>query len=172
MTTDIDRIKTRTSGPRYPPPNLSKEPHYRLSIKTLFARKIEFCLSRLDSHPRLFGSSHPRSPVINKLGIHHLREKERKTPGPLMSRTLKEKSNLIKRRFVSKTFQKKNTFPLRLLSGPFSEIQCGTVQLEVSGGCFLGTALRSVSSCQQNKTKEVDSRSPPKENKNHIWSRK
>ena len=98
---------------------------------TIKKNQILSCRDFSDPHPRLFVSSHPLSPVINsKLGIYHLRNNEGETPGPVISRTLKEKYNQTDVRV--KDFPKKNSFPPRFLSGSFSEIQCGTVK--VSGG--------------------------------------
>jgi len=94
--------------------------------------------------------------VINKLGIHHLREKERKTPGPVISRTSKEKSNLIKRRFVSKTFQKQTHFLSVFFLVLF--LKSSAVQFNLKFLAVAPSGLRCVVSVHVTKTKQKKSK--------------
>jgi len=98
--------------------------------------------------------------VINKLGIHHLREKERKTPGPVISRTLKEKSILIKQRFLSKTFQKQTHFLSVFFLVLF--LKSSAVQFNLKFLAVVPSGLRCVVSVHVNKTKQKSQDPPPK----------
>ena len=143
---------------------------------TIKKNQILSCRDFSDPHPRLFGSSRPLSPVINsKLGIHHLWKKERKTPGPVISRTLKEKSNQMDvcvKDFPKKTHLLSVFFLVLFLKFSAVRLKCptGANCAPVMGTVTsLWTVSRSVSSCQPKKSWV---KITPKDKKNQIWSSK